>query len=252
MSFGIVDDSGYYFIWAEGAGGCNVLMNGRTHIIETPLIAVDDYFYLKVNELRSDFNVLENDILLEGVDLVPENIKIKLLDEKDIIAGGPVYNRPIGMATIDDLGFLTYSKLPSFYGIDSLTYRITNTEIPGRSDEAKVYIMVGNETFEDFSFLLPNAFSPNGDGINDYFVIDGLGDTETSMLEVFNRWGTIVYRSKGNNYKNDWDGKTNLKAFISVGDELPSGTYYYIFKVKKNINGSIVSKEFKGFVELRR
>jgi gliding motility-associated-like protein len=143
--------------------------------------------------------------------------------------------------------------MPSYYGKDSLTYRVTNTDIEGRFSEAKIHIIVGNVELEDFVFLLPNAFSPNGDGMNDLFVIDGLGDTETSMLEVFNRWGTIVYRSQGVRYENDWDGKINMKTMITIGDELPSGVYMYVFKVKKNIpEKGIVEKEFRGFIELRR
>ena len=43
-------------------------------------------------------------------------------------------------------------------------------------------------------------------------------------IEVFNRWGNRVYRS--NDYKNDWDGRST--EGISVGQELPEGTYFYI------------------------
>ena len=149
---------------------------------------------------------------------------------------------------------LSYSKLPSFYGEDFLEYRIENLDVPGReSGIGRVVIMVGNKDFnENQSFLLPNAFSPNGDGINERFVISGLGETEESTLEVFNRWGTIVYRSQGKQYDNSWDGTSNVGAMVSIGKELPNGVYFYVYSVKKNVNGSIQTRNYSGYVELRR
>jgi len=99
---------------------------------------------------------------------------------------------------------------------------------------------------------LPNAFSPNGDGINDKFVISGLGVTAESSLEVYNRWGTIVYRSNGKQYDNSWDGRSNVGAMVSIGKELPNGVYFYIFKVSKNIEGKLEERTYTGYVELRR
>ncbi len=61
----------------------------------------------------------------------------------------------------------------------------------------------------------PNVFTPNGDGLNDHFFIVNLGQYPASRLEVYNRWGRLVYES--DYYKNDWDG----------GD-LSDGVYYYI------------------------
>ena len=71
--------------------------------------------------------------------------------------------------------------------------------------------------------FIPGGFSPNGDGTNDKFVIENTGFKRLS-LEVFNRWGNRVYRS--NDYKNDWDGRCT--EGISIGQDLPEGTYFYI------------------------
>ncbi|MDX2191456.1 MAG: PKD domain-containing protein [Bacteroidota bacterium] len=68
----------------------------------------------------------------------------------------------------------------------------------------------------DFQFI-PNAFSPNGDKINDTWCIRGLGNPR---VEVFSRWGELVYQS--DQYKNDWEGNApNGKPF-------PDGVYTYI------------------------
>ncbi|MBS3805905.1 MAG: gliding motility-associated C-terminal domain-containing protein, partial [Bacteroidales bacterium] len=73
-----------------------------------------------------------------------------------------------------------------------------------------------------------NAFSPNGDGINDEWFIRYASQYEDIEVAVFNRWGVEVYRQKP--YRNDdgWDGRT------SQGKELPSGTYYYIINTHES------------------
>lgn len=75
---------------------------------------------------------------------------------------------------------------------------------------------------------IPEGFSPNNDGINDFFVIsNSLGSI--IELDVFNRWGNRVHKSQA--YKNDWDGRCT--EGISIGQDLPGGTYYYIIIIDK-------------------
>jgi gliding motility-associated-like protein/uncharacterized repeat protein (TIGR01451 family) len=71
-----------------------------------------------------------------------------------------------------------------------------------------------------------NEFSPNGDGVNDVFVIDCIENYPDNSIEIYNRWGNIVYETKG--YRNDFDGTSNGRAVLGEGDKLPVGTYYYV------------------------
>jgi gliding motility-associated-like protein len=71
--------------------------------------------------------------------------------------------------------------------------------------------------------VIPNAFTPNNDGINDTWKIPGLGSYPNCTVEIFNRYGTKVYNSIG--YGNPWDGKIK-------GNNVPSGVYYYIIDTK--------------------
>lgn len=73
--------------------------------------------------------------------------------------------------------------------------------------------------------VIPNAFSPNGDGINDTWLIDPLYLFDESVTEVYNRYGQAVYRSRG--YSTPWNGTNN-------GKSIPVGTYYYIIDLKVN------------------
>lgn len=71
-----------------------------------------------------------------------------------------------------------------------------------------------------------NEFSPNGDGVNDYFTIDCISRYPGNTLQVYNRWGNIVFQTKS--YNNDWDGTPNGRAMVQPEDQLPVGTYYYV------------------------
>lgn len=73
------------------------------------------------------------------------------------------------------------------------------------------------------SILPPNIFTPNGDGINDKWVIEGLADYASCSVAVFNRYGQQVYKSQG--YSRAWDGTID-------GKMVPAGTYYYIITDK--------------------
>jgi gliding motility-associated-like protein len=79
------------------------------------------------------------------------------------------------------------------------------------------------------TITIPNVFSPNGDGVNDYFVIRNLNLYDFRPLVIYNRWGQKVYES--NQYNNDWDG-TNV----------PDGVYYGVVSII--MNGVVVSYPF--------
>ena len=106
---------------------------------------------------------------------------------------------------------ITYTPQPDFCGIDNVTYEICNAY---GCDTAVVKIRVICDGLKVF-----NGFSPNGDGVNDYLVIDGLDKFPNHKLEIFNRWGNQVLQTK--NYKNDWGGTWTDRI-------LPDGTYFYI------------------------
>jgi gliding motility-associated-like protein len=67
--------------------------------------------------------------------------------------------------------------------------------------------------------VVPSAFTPNGDGINDVWNIKALIDFPQCTVSVYNRYGALVYQSRG--YPQPWDGTYN-------GSPVPTGTYYYI------------------------
>nr|WP_262924051.1 SdrD B-like domain-containing protein [Spirosoma liriopis] len=81
---------------------------------------------------------------------------------------------------------------------------------------------------DNSAVFIPEGFSPNGDGVNDVFVIRGMQGLTVS-LEVYNRWGQMVYQNQ--DYQNNWNGKPNTGVTVGSDDDgLPDGTYYYIIR----------------------
>ena len=72
---------------------------------------------------------------------------------------------------------------------------------------------------------IPEGFSPNGDGVNDYFVIKGIEAHPNNNLVIFNRWGNKVHEV--NPYKNMWAGKSDVGLRVD-SEELPIGSYFYV------------------------
>ena len=84
---------------------------------------------------------------------------------------------------------------------------------------------------------IPNVFTPNGDGINDKWEIDLLDSYTECRVDIFNRYGQIVFHSIG--YEKPWNGTYKNKP-------VPAGTYYYIIDTK--VGRQVLS----GFVDVVR
>lgn len=88
---------------------------------------------------------------------------------------------------------------------------------------------------------VPNGFSPNGDGINDEFVIPELNQVAGSLV-VWSRWGDIVFQA--DQYNNDWKGTCEGQLCLGKGEQVPEGTYFY------QVDAKGITKE--GYVTIRR
>ena len=104
------------------------------------------------------------------------------------------------------------------------TYTICDPYCPDNCVEGQIVIVY---TDKERKYII---ITPNGDGLNDAFVIPDLADFENPQMIIYNRWGSVVWEKQP--YENDWYGQ-NMK-----GEILPEGTYYYIAKLS-NLDGDI-------------
>jgi gliding motility-associated-like protein len=94
-----------------------------------------------------------------------------------------------------------------------------------------------NDTIADYldptkcDLPFPTSFSPNGDGLNDVFVIPNLAqDYPDFIIQIYNRYGNIVYNYSNNGSKKPkwWNGKSTGRLNIQNNEVVPSGTYWYV------------------------
>ncbi len=114
---------------------------------------------------------------------------------------------------------------------EDINYLLTVVSSDGCTNQDNIFIKVVKD------FIVPNTFTPNGDGINDKWVIENLNLYPNHRLEIFNRNGQKLFESR--NYNGEWEGSYK-------GKPLPASTYYYII----DLNGARAPK--KGYVTIIR
>ena len=228
----------------------NVCESVSRFAVTVSLVACDNNNNVQVNHPpvvsdQSKTTVQNQSIQLEQLDFTSKYIdpdndnlsKIRIeslpLNGKLVLAGIDVV---LGQEIVlTDLNKLVFVPNKDFAGetyfdwaaSDGITYSLSSAAINITVTAQKVFI--------------PEGFSPNGDGINDFFVIQG-ADKFIVTLRVFNRWGNKVYESM--HYKNDWDGASNVGLLIT--NQLPGGTYFY------TVNFNNGDKEKIGYLTLNR
>lgn len=123
-------------------------------------------------------------------------------------------------------GNIDFTQSPNYSYDQSGTFPVTLTiqDDLGCEDKTVQVVTVRQE------FKIPEGFSPNGDGINDTFEIQGLDGISGASLQIFNRWGGVIFESSNYVPGQFWDG-----------DDSPDGTYFYVLKLPNAnpISGSV-------------
>jgi len=164
-----------------------------------------------------------------------------------------VFTNPAsGSATATQQGnswIVTYTPNVGFTGLDSLQYLLCELPAGATSpvcDTAWVFINVVS-----CDLIFASGFSPNDDNVNDAYLISNLDnitecfpDSENEIL-IFNRWGDMVYKQLNYTNADPWRG-----TWITNGEPVPDGTYFYIFTLRDANQKEIVRKQ--GYIEVHR
>ena len=141
-----------------------------------------------------------------------------------------------GSGTVQQPGSPTTTVTDLALGYNVFLWTVSNGDCGTTTDTMTVFIK------DCLTIKIPDAFSPNGDGVNDLFEITNIESYPENTFQVFNRWGNKVYEAKP--YTNKWDGTSQFGSAFKEG--LPESTYYYILDLG---NGS---EAYTGFIYLRR
>jgi gliding motility-associated-like protein len=129
-------------------------------------------------------------------------------------------------------GSVTYTPIGRLPGRDTFIYEVC--DVVNQCASATVTIDI-----YDAGLKIPEAFSPNGDGLNEHLVFKGLENYPKSHIHIYTRSGQLVYQS--DDYLNDWDGRT-FKSALTSHELVPTGVYYYILE----LGGT--TRSIKGFI----
>jgi gliding motility-associated-like protein len=199
-------------IWTINAPQCGGIAVDTLIVEYTPNPeALDDEFDAVFGEINI-LDILDNDF-------VPDSTTIRIIS-----APGS------GSASVNDDGTITYMPDNNFFGQDQFMY-----ELCSQGCECAVATVLINVN-TDSKCAVPSVITPNGDNVNDAFIVPCLFDTNqypNSQVLIFNRWGDEVFRSAVP-YLNNWQGTFN-------GQELPHGTYFYVVDYG---NGSVPANGF--------
>lgn len=189
----------------------------------TAPLAVDDNYTMYSNE-ELNGNVLDNDTDEENDSLV---VDITL-------TVGP----EIGILQMNATGEFTYTPPQDYLGAATFTYTICDIATSTLCSSADAFIEIGPRSLSPFQ-----AFSPNGDGYNDFWKVQGVEHYPDNQIRIFDRWNNLVFKIDGyNNRDVVWRGEANSGL---TKKELKDGTYYYLVipgNTEESMSGMVILK----------
>lgn len=204
----VTNDSIISYLWDFGDGSPAILKNNPFHIYAAAgSYNVTLHVYLvsgNIDSVTKQVNVYPKPVIT--INATPDTI-IYTGQTVTLSVSGP-YNS------------ILWSTGSNSSTIDINTagiYSVNVVDVNGCSNSKSTEVVILPKKAID----VVTGFSPNGDGINDYWKIINIDAFGVCKVKIYNRWGDLVYSSS--NYLNDWDGKRN-------GKMLPQGTYYYLIE----------------------
>ncbi|WP_109299926.1 gliding motility-associated C-terminal domain-containing protein [Aquimarina sp. AU474] len=171
----------------------------------------------------------EDQEIIEG-----EQIQLNAMTNNE---GSVIWSPSIGL---NDTSVMNPIANPS----ETTTYTILFTSNDGCTVEDSITVFVTPLEEDETKY----GFSPDGDGINEFWEIDNIENYPNNRVSIFNRWGDLVFEIEGyDNNSRTFRGIANRKRSIG-GDQLPEGTYFFNIK----INGTHRLKKLNGFLVLKR
>jgi gliding motility-associated-like protein len=207
--------AGGTYLWSDGSSGNSITVNRSGS------------YWLEVSnggcESRDTVNVF-----------IGRTPRINLPSDTSLCKGGFLFLSATWPAS--SYSWSTGSRDSVIMAAQAGTYRVTVSNPCGTAtDEVNVFVQDNI-----CNLFIPTAFTPNGDGFNEFFEITGKEITPVNLL-IFNRWGEKVFQSSDGNFA--WDGKAN-------GELCQPGAYAWRFSYRLNLGSFSRLNTFDGTVQL--
>ena len=220
-----------------------VFLNGEgSFIIPSAVLTDSGEVTIAINQINSNTG---NACGTSGHTFTPVTLTIETAETPELVEGGNSFCEDDN-ATIANLSSGINTEQPvTWYDapVNGNAYADSTVLIDGQVYYASIQSAAGCESIirlavtvsikDCTDIIIPDGFSPNGDGINDFFVIKNIRTLYPNFdLEIFNRYGNVLY--KGNAASQDWDG-TSDKGIQVGGNKLPVGVYFFIINFNDGI-----------------
>lgn len=180
-------------------------------------MAANQEYWIHVREDSSCITQWEEPVVLKEPDAI--SIDYKLTSPScDICSDGQIILEIGGGTPPYDILWSNFEKGKSRTGLALGGYSVSVTDAAYCKSLTTIQLEMGYG-----SISIPNAFTPNGDGTNDTWIVGALTDYPDAVVQIFDRSGKLVFESPAG-YPEPWDGTSN-------GEILPMGTYYYVIKL---------------------
>ena len=209
VSIEIEDKPFHSYLWSTGETTSSITVTPDVGITVYTLIIIDE-----INCPNNPFSI-EATIHVNQLDINPVATPNPIVKGSDVtITSSYMYNSFIWTWTNNEDSIASDNgQSMTDNPENSKWYYVEATDYEGCKGLDSIYVVVGAVTYD--------ALSPNGDGLNDEWEILDIERYTDADVQIFNRWGTLVFSAKGGDYNdNKWDGTFENK-------ELPVGTYYY-------------------------
>jgi gliding motility-associated-like protein len=225
----LLDVSGYgdIFLWDNGS--------------EEPQRVIEEVGMYTVTVYDGcDVSVIDYEVLIEDffVDILQETVQIDLGNSLPINATYFAGEAPVTFSWIDPLGnSLSCTDCVSTVAtpLDDVSYTLVMAVENGCVYRDSIAV----DVWKDRTVYIPNAISPNGDGINEFFFVQSeLNNLEVAKMSIFDRWGNLVFMTENipvNQESVGWNAEYN-------GQPVQSGVYVYMIELKF----------IDGFIRLRK
>ncbi len=151
-----------------------------------------------------------------------------------------------GVAPID-YQWSNGAQTASLNGVPIGNYTVIVSDSRACADTLEAYVVkedCGDQDGDSVELNIYNLLTPNGDGTNDFWIVEGIEQYPDNEVKVFDKWGDLVFEQRG--YRNNWDGR--LKG---TGKLVPDGTYFYIVRLNaQNLTGG--RSDWSGHLLIRR
>ncbi|UFH34906.1 gliding motility-associated C-terminal domain-containing protein [Flavobacterium acetivorans] len=190
------------------------------------------------NSAKYDFVVSKNIVSVDaGSDVYIKEGETVQLNAIASEVGSYTWNAAVGLSDL-------FIPNPVVSPVGTTTYTVSFMNADGCLAEDTITVFVEPDLNDDTKY----GFSPNEDGINDFWEIDTIEKYPDNEVFIYNRWGDLVFQIKNyNNTTNVFSGIANRKRTMGA-DVLPEGTYFFDIKIK----GTNYLKKTKGFLVLKR